>query len=509
MPDFAGFVGDAYTAPSITQDAQATENWYPEVDPSKPQGSRGVVALYPTPGMMLPPWPGWQFPGMIDDRSGPIRGLFELPSDRGVLIILGNTCVLMRMTLFIPNSIYPPFLQSAGVGRLRTSSGPVTITSNGTHCMITDGVDRYAYDIAANTIVRLTDGPRPGGVRCDITDNFMVYNLADSKQWAATSVLSTSTPALSFASTLSSFDDLVALIVDQRQVALLGEQTMEFWSDVGSFPFPFGIIDGTTRQFGCLAPYSVARFGDGFAFLGRDQLGRGVVLYCAHYQIERISTHAIEQDLIGQALNDAFAFTYQLAGHVFYVLQLPTADRTWVYDLSTKMWHRRTSMGPDGRLHRWRVNAVAQFEGELIAGDSESGTLYYLRNDYPWDDPPMRVTGPQGARRAIRRMRCSPHVTRELKRVFFHSLQIQFQPGVGIPSGQGADPQAMLRYSDDGAHTWSEVITTPIGRMGEYQARAIWRRLGAARDRVFEVSVTDPVYAPIISANLEFSEGAS
>ncbi len=47
MPDF-GFVGAAYEAPSITQDAQECINFYPEIDPTKAQGERGIVALYPT-----------------------------------------------------------------------------------------------------------------------------------------------------------------------------------------------------------------------------------------------------------------------------------------------------------------------------------------------------------------------------------------------------------------------------------------------------------------------------
>ena len=492
MPDFNGFVGDAYTAPSITQDAQATENWSPEIDPSKPQGSRGVIALYPTPGMRL-----WR----STLESMPVRGLFEAPAVPGVAVgkrrliaVVGNKLVQFNTD---NNNVTttPGFL---------TSTGPVSMTSNGAHLMITDGsANRYFVDLAVNTFGIANDGGFLGGVRCDITDNFMVYNApgGGSKQWGATSAFAYTSPALSYGLTLSSFDNLVTLIVDQRQVALLGEQTMEFWTDTGAFPFPFSPIDGTTRQFGCLAPYSVARFGDGFAFLGRDQMGQGVVLYCAHYQVQRISTHAIENDLIGQVLTDAYAFTYQLAGHVFYVLQLPTAGRTWVYDLSTQMWHRRTSLDGEGIPQHWRPTCTAVFDNKVLVGDAD-GRIYQLDNSFPSEQW-------LGGTRRIRRVRRAPHLTRELRRQFFHSLQIQFQPGVGLSTGQGEDPQAMLRYSDDGAHTWSDVITTPIGRMGEYNARAIWRRLGQARDRVFEVAVTDPVYAPIISANIEMSEGAS
>jgi hypothetical protein len=67
----------------------------------------------------------------------------------------------------------------------------------------------------------------------------------------------------------------------------------------------------------------------------------------------------------------------------------------------------------------------------------------------------------------------------------------------------------MLRWSDDGGFTWNAPRTTSIGKIGEYKNRAIWRALGRSRDRVYEVSITDPVYAVIVSANLNVSEGAS
>ena len=68
-------------------------------------------------------------------------------------------------------------------------------------------------------------------------------------------------------------------------------------------------------------------------------------------------------------------------------------------------------------------------------------------------------------------------------------------------------PQAMLRWSNDGGSTWSREYWVSIGQLGKYRNRAIWRRLGTARDRIFEVSITDPVNAVIISANLKASGG--
>jgi hypothetical protein len=47
-----------------------------------------------------------------------------------------------------------------------------------------------------------------------------------------------------------------------------------------------------------------------------------------------------------------------------------------------------------------------------------------------------------------------------------------------LSTGQGEDPQAMLRWSNDGGSTWSNEYWTSIGKQGKYQNRAIWRQAG-------------------------------
>jgi hypothetical protein len=37
-------------------------------------------------------------------------------------------------------------------------------------------------------------------------------------------------------------------------------------------------------------------------------------------------------------IDDAIADTFQMLGHIFYVLTFPSAGRTWVYDFSTQNW---------------------------------------------------------------------------------------------------------------------------------------------------------------------------
>jgi hypothetical protein len=149
-------------------------------------------------------------------------------------------------------------------------------------------------------------------------------------------------------------------------------------------------------------------------------------------------------------------------------------------------------LNSQNQFQRHRSNCHAFFANQNIVGDYANGKLYSIQNAVYTED---------GA--TIRRVRRAPHITSDLQRQYFHELQLQFQPGVGLSTGQGSDPQVMLRWSNDGGSTWSEEHWTSIGKIGRYTNRAIWRRLGQARDRVFEVSISDPVKCVLVSANLK------
>jgi hypothetical protein len=351
------------------------------------------------------------------------------------------------------------------------------------------------------TVVPVADGAFQGANTVDIVDNFFIYNNPRSNQWGASSVLSPVSPQLSFTSTFASPGNVVGLIADHRQVYILGEYASEVWVDAGLFPFAFQIIPGTSMQHGCAARGSIARLGESFAFLSSDKRGMGIVIQMQGYTPKRISTNAIEDAIQGyiknSTISDAIAYTYQIGGNEFYVLTFPTADATWVYDISTQLWHREGWRDTDNVLHRHRGNCVEVFSGKVIVGDYQNGKIYQI--------DPTNFTDDGVIFPCMRRAR---HLTTDLKRQFFDDLQIQFQPGVGIPVGQGSDPTAMLRYSDDGGFTWSAERWTSIGRIGKYQHRCRWPRLGWARDRIFEVTVTDPVFRVIVSANLNMKPGA-
>ena len=88
--------------------------------------------------------------------------------------------------------------------------------------------------------------------------------------------------------------------------------------------------------------------------------------------------------------------------------------------------------------------------------------------------------------------------------VFFQSPGMSAASGIPDPT----DPRLILDWSDDGAQSFGTKLTVPLGKLGERTARAIFRRLGKSRDRVWRVTVTDPVKRIFIGAGVDFTVGS-
>jgi len=481
MADFAGFIGGDYEATSIWQDAQESINWYVEIDQNVEAVKKGFKVLYPTPGTYLL----FSLP-----YAGEVRAIYPLPGGSQVLIVCGPFVYLVDQSYTVTQ-----------IGVLQSSSGSVSITDNRISAYIVDGGNRYTYvlnGVTAGVFAQIanTDGAFQGGDICCFIDDFIIYNQPSGNQWAATSALSTVTPGISFGSMLSSPDNIIGLIVDHRQVYLFGEYTTEVWVNVGAYPFPFQVVPGSTMQVGCAARRSIARLGGSIAWLGKNERGEAIVYMAEGYTEKRISTHAIENDISEGRIDDAVAFTYQQAGHEFYMLTFPSQDKTWCYDTSSGFWHKRASIDGFGRLHRHIANCHCAFNGLNLVGDAASGNVYALD----------RFTYTDNGNQIYRRRR-APHIIADLNRVFYDQIQFQFQSGVGLQTGQGFDPKSMLRWSDDAGETWSNSYMLPIGKVGHYKNRCMKRKMGWSRDRVYEISMTDPVNATLISVEIYTQTG--
>jgi hypothetical protein len=191
-------------------------------------------------------------------------------------------------------------------------------------------------------------------------------------------------------------------------------------------------------------------------------------------------------------MSDAEAFCYSQEGHSFYVLSSASGNETWVFDVTTNEWHQRAYLHASGDLHRIRPRCHLYFGGKNLVGDWENGNVYeYDLSTYSDNGNPLPA------------IRACGTVQSNMDNQPVASLRLDIDAGVGLTTGQGSDPQAMLRWSRDGGKTWSNALWRTMGRIGEYARRCIWRRVGGGERMVFEVTITDPVKRNITGAYLE------
>jgi hypothetical protein len=415
---------------------------------------------------------------------GPIRGLWTF----------GNYGYVVSGTqLYKIDASYTATLLGTIAG-----TGPVSMADNGIQLFIAADPNGYIYNNNTNVFAPISDPDFLGAVTVGYLDGYFVFNEPNSQKiWVTALLDGTSVDPLDFASAEGSPDGVVAILSNFREIWVFGTNSVEVWYDSGATDFPLQRIQGAYNELGCAAAFSVAKMDNGVFWLGKDARGQGIVYRANGYTGQRISTHAVEWHIQTYGnISDAVAYTYQQDGHSFYVLTFPSANKTWVYDVATNAWHERAGW-VNGEFTRHRSNCQMFFNSEVIVGDYENGKLYAF-------DPTVYADDGQ-IQRWLRSWRALPTGQNNLKRTAHHSLQLDCESGVGLNLGQGSDPQAMLRWSDDGGHTWSNEHWSGMGKIGEYYRRVFWRRLGMTlklRDRVYEVSGTDPVKIAIMGAEL-------
>ena len=534
-------LGSAYVARSVNAADNRMVNLFPEI---VPEGGKEPAFLQRAPGLTA----------LATIGTGPIRGLWTY----------GNYGYVVSGSMLyqIDNSWNAVAKGTVG------GSGPVSMADNGTQLFIAANPPGYIYNASTDVFQPITDPDFPGAETVGYIDGYFTFNEPNSQKiWVTQLLDGTSVDPLEFASAEGNPDNVVAVFVDHREVWVFGTNSTEVWYDAGLLDFPLARIQGAYNELGCAAPYSIAKMDNQVYWLGKDARGQGIVYKAAGYIGQRVSTHAIEWQMQEYAdLTDAVGYTYQQDGHSFYVLNFPSADTTWVFDVATGAWHERASFA-NGDFNRHRANSQMFFNSTTVVGDYENGKIYeFDLNVYADDGAPQKW---------LRSWRALPTGANNLSRTIQHSMQLDCETGVGLneypayaaedlatesgdilvaqfvqgylttqagdqlvteandnneplvtqaqpaedyngyaleteayPEAPGYNPQVMLRWSDDGGHTFSNEHWKSMGRIGNYGKRTIWRRLGATmkiRDRVYEVSGTDPVRIYIMGAELLLS----
>lgn len=468
-----------YVSDSLPIAAQECTNWYPNIV----QGTGlSQETLFGTPGLEQ-----LATSGTLDNVN---RGAHEMAGKPYFV----NGERLYRLDETVVDSVTSYSLTFIGdiAGTAR-----VSMADNGTQLMIlVPGGNGYIYNHVTDTFSQITD--------TDFTANgnpqFVVFIdgyflvTTDSKKFIVSAINDgLSYNALDFGTAESDPDDIVAPVVYKNQLFISGGETFEAFQNIGGADFPFQRT-GLFLQKGCYAPYSLVNAQDTFMWVGGGENEGPAIWALSGNSTVKISTTAIDSllsTLTDAAVADIYSWAYASKGAYFIGFSLPST--TLVYDITSKRWHERKSF-LGGALGAFRVSSVVKAYNKILCGDIVDGRIGNL-------DPNVYV---EYENPIIRTVATQPFQN-NMQSVFFPSLELTVESGVG--NSDVVDPVITLERSTDGK-TWGEPRARSMGKIGEYNRRAIWRRNGrASRFEVFRFTLTDAVKPVIIQLTANIMGG--
>lgn len=464
MPQL-NLLGQPYTGRSIIASAQRSVNLYAEknTDPQAPT----PYTYYPFPGCEL----------------------FSTPLNPGICRCTYRTSKGTAYAVVGP-TVY--LVQSNGnmlfVGNIPDRASQVYMADNGLAVVLVDGVSGWAIDMATNNFGAIIDPSFYGADFVVFLDTFFVFNRPATNQFYISLSMvdftlltaGVSFDPLDIAAKAGSADPIASIATAHKELWLIGQLTTEVWVGTGAADFYFQIVQGAYIEHGCIAPYSTAGQDILVFFLMQDKYGKNIIVKAGGYETIEISTPYLVSQFNNYITTvDAIGMCFQIEDHAYYLLQFPTANITWLYDLTTGFWCELGKWNIATDLYdRYRANCCMFAFGFNIIGDYATGKLYKL-------NPNLFIDGGD----VTKWLRTFPHlIGPDYERVVYKSCSLNMECGTAIQvNANDPEPVVKLSWSDDKGKSFGFPIEQSLGALGEYLTDPQWNRLGYARDRVFKV----------------------
>lgn len=439
----------------------------------QPQDSKGAAPLFGAPGVGQfstigtgPSRGCWNFNGVAYFVSG--EGLYSIDAT-GAEVLLGS-----------------------GI----TGINPVGMSDNGVQLIVVNGVQGWIYTLATNAFTLITSPAFYPAFTVTFMDGYFILDRAGTNEFFLSALYDGLTyNGLDFASAEGQPGFVIGTVQNLQLLFIFCSGHIEIWYDAGTNDFPFQRYAGGIINYGCASPYTLVKQDGAVFFLGADK-----VFYRLQANVPvRVSTHPIETRIAKDTnLAAAEAFTFTIEGHKIVFLTLAALGETFGFDISTGKWHDRDSVDAGfNALGRWRGRCALEIFGLILLGDAFDGRVgsvdWTVYTEY---GNPMR---------GIIHTANQHH---DRKRIFVSRFELDVQAGVGLTTGQGSDPQIMLRRSKDGGMTWStNELWRGMGKEGEYTRRLRWLRQGNGRQMMWQIVISDPVPRTIIQAHADIAVG--
>jgi hypothetical protein len=438
------------------------------------------------------------FSPAIAATPNPIAGALA-PPIRGIWDMQGVTYVVIGPSLY---TLTPNIGSTSGsltlIGTGIAGNSFVRMTDN-TACLVIvvpGTLVAYTYTVL-NGLQQLLTGPitSMGAIDCWFVDSYIVFLALNGREfYNDDGQLASGQGQITFL-TGGVFprefgtDPFVGMCVDHRTVLMFGTRTSEAYVDAGNTTeSPFSSAPDGFMQLGChpQGGYTVALQDQSVFWLANDltvrrRNGQTPV---------RVSNSGIESvlELNKENLAGCYAMTPTIGGHPLWILNIPLASRTLVYDCLTTEWFELESL--DNNLGYWRPLCAYNAQGLQLVGDSQSSQIGYLdASTFTEFTQPMRA-------RITTQSIYDKH-----NRITTDRVELVVTCGEGTSLTTGAN--VTLYKSKDSGATYTARQTKSLGAQGQRQARAYWTNLGQQRDLALAFQISDPT--PTFAVDIQAS----
>ena len=469
-----------YTSESLPLSAQACINFFPSIPETRTITDANIFGT-----------PGLEF---LADATDPNRGAHEF----GGVPYFVNGTRLFRLNLTF-DALGAEIWELVDVGEIPGEKRVFMANNDTQMCIVTpeddDQFNTYILD-STDTVIQVSDVAFLGPAASVIFSNgfFLFVNKDGDKLFKSAHRNGLAYNALDSTNAESDPDKNQSLVAYRNQVMVFGTKTMEGFqiTPTGNFPY---ISSGVVEQKGLIAPATLTEVEGSLYWLGSAAREKPQILVYSGGVPQRISTRAIEnaiKQLSRTEQEEAFSWDYSENGSDFIAFTFPST--TFVYDLSTGLWHERKSKAEDGDLVAFRASNIIEAYSFLLTGDIYNGNIGRLSTD---------VMTEYGV--AIERDAIMAPLDNRGERTFVNQFELVAENGVALlPNQQGDEAEIRLSWSDDGGRTFFQVETESLGLTGDYTKRIQWRNHGSFdRSRMYRLQMSDPVKVSLIKVELD------
>ena len=177
-------------------------------------------------------------------------------------------------------------------------------------------------------------------------------------------------------------DALEAIHLQKDQLIAFGKNSIEFYFDNGNpTGSPLLRLDQNTMDFGLAAKETLAWSGGVAIFVSenasRGDGARSVWMIQALSKVIEISNPSINRFLAseGTGISSATAWMERVAGQLIYVLNLSSANRTFIYNVDTPGWDEWEIAAGSAKFNGI---AVTSLNGVVYIQDATNGRIYTM-----------------------------------------------------------------------------------------------------------------------------------